>query len=285
MNGRYAPLNSPNPMPPPFTGQIQQDVNGSDQPRNHVRDFSGSRGRGPALPNIAISNTQAQQSKSPRSQSSVGAGRSPSGLNGTLERRPSATHNHYRQPSRAHSNYPQSRNAIFVASPTTSPLSPETPGSSISSIAPPDISNNTMVRRQTSVRYPGEMPNATLSGSTLVSTSSATSNADREHGDTVEGTQVQKRLDRTHGKSRSGHSHHRSQSRHHHEQKSVGEYALHHLFNKVSTTFYPLHRRSDTFNSLSYGPIRKSSNVPRAMPKWKPLKDIVEQASMLNWIN
>lgn len=286
MNGRYAPLNSPNPMP--FPGQSQQDFNGSDQPQNHVRDFSGSRGRGPALPNIAISNTQAQQNNSnmsPRSQSSAGVGRSPAVLNGNLERRPSATHNHYRQPSRAHSNYPQSRNAIFVASPTTSPLSPETPGSSITNVPPPDISNHTMVRRQTSVRYPGEIPNATLSGSTLVSTSSATSNPDREHGDTVEGTQVQKRVDRTHGKSRSGHSHHRSQSRHHHEQKSVGEYALHHLFNKVSTIFFPVHRCSDAFNSLSYGPIRKSSSVPKAMPKWKASKEIVEQVSMLNWIN
>lgn len=277
MNGRYAPLNSPNPLPTPFAGQSQQNVNGIDQSRNHVRDFSGSRGRGPALPNIAVSNTQAQQNNSTTSSRP----QSPAGLNG-LERRPSATHNHFRQPSRAPSNYPQSRNAIFVASPTNSPLSPETPGSSITSAALPDFSNHTMVRRQTSVRYPGEMPNATLSGSTLVSTSSVTLNADREHGDTTEGTLVQKRVDRTHGKSRSGHGHHRSQSRHHHEQKSVGEYALHHLFNKVSTTFCPPRKCSDAFNSLSCGPIKKSSNVPNLFPKWRPLKEIVEQVSMLN---
>ena len=39
------------------------------------------------------------------------------------------------------------------------------------------------------------------------------------------------------GKSKKEHHHHRSQSRHHHhpqELKTVGEYALHHLFNSVS---------------------------------------------------
>lgn len=219
-------------------GQNQQDANGTDQPRNHVRDLSGSRGRGPALPNIAVSNMQSQQanpSRSPRSQSSASVARSPTGLNGTLERRPSATHNHYRQPSRAHSNYPQARNAIFVASPATSPLTPDTPGSAITNASLPDFSNYTMVRRQASVRYPGDSPISTGNSSTHVSSSSATSNGDRDSRDTVEGTLAQKRVDRIqNGKSRSGHSHHRSQSRHHHEQKSVGEYALHHLFNRVS---------------------------------------------------
>ncbi len=243
MNGRYAPVNAPTPIPSSYAGQSHQDVNGTDQPQSHARDLSGSRGRCPALPSIAVSNMQAQQANStisPRSQSSANVGRSPASLNGTLERRPSATHNHYRQPSRAHSNYPQSRNAIFVASPATSPLSPDIPGSAITNTSLPDFSNYKMVRRQTSVRYPGESPITTANGSMHVSSSSATLNGDRDFGDTVEGTLAQKRVDRTQsGKSRSGHSHHRSQSRHHHEQKSVGEYALHHLFNKVSPNSQP----------------------------------------------
>lgn len=237
MNGRYALVNSPNPITS-STGQNHQDANGTDQSRSHVRDLSGSRGRGPALPNIAVSNMQAQQANasiSPRSQSSASVGRSPAGLNGTLERRPSATQNHYRRPSRAHSNYPQSRNAIFVASPATSPHSPDTPSSAITNASLPDFSNYTMVRRQASVRYPGDSPITIGKSSTHVPSSSATSNGEHDSGDTIEGTLAQKRVDRAqNGKSRSGHSHHHSQSKHNHDQKSVGEYALHHLFNRVS---------------------------------------------------
>ena len=249
MNGRHALVTSQNPAASSHAGPNQQDGNSTDQSRSHVRDLSGSRGRGPALPNIAVSNMQAPQANTsitPRSQSSAGVGRSPAGLNGTLERRPSATHNHFRQPSRAHSNYPQSRNAIFVASPATSPLSPETPGSAITDGSLPDFSINTMVRRQASVRYPGDSPISTVNGSTQVSSSSAIMNVDRESGDINEGTLAQKRAERTqNGKSRNGHSHHRSKSRHHHEQKSVGEYALHHLFNRVSHIFYHPHGYSD----------------------------------------
>lgn len=235
MNGRYAPVNSPNPMPSSHAAQNQQEANGFDQPRSHIRDLSGSRGRGPALPNIAASNIQAQQASSTissRSQSSAGTVRSPSALNDTLERRPSATHSHFRQISRAHSQYPQSRNAIFLPSPATSPLSPETPGSANTNASLPDFSNHMTLHRQASVRYPGDSPITTANGSAHVS---STSNGDRDFGDTVEGTLAQKRVDRTQkSKNRSGHSHHRSQSKHHSEQKSVGEYALHHLFNKVS---------------------------------------------------
>ena len=54
-------------------------------------------------------------------------------------------------------------------------------------------------------------------------------------GDLGGGTLTQRRLDRTQSiKARRGHDPQRSQSRHNQEQKSVGEYALHHLFNKVS---------------------------------------------------
>lgn len=238
MNGRqYAPANSPNPLPSSYATQGQQDVKDSDHARSHVRDLSGSRGRGPALPSIAISNIQSQQANSttsPRSQSSASAVRSPTGLNGTLERRPSATQSHYRQPSRAHSNYPQSRNAIFLASPATSPLSPDTPGSAISNASLPDFSNYTMIRRQTSVRWPGDSPSTTANNSMHGSSVPSTLGGDRDLGDAIDGTVV-RRNDRTQtSKSRTGHSHHRSQSRHHQEQKSVGEYALHHLFNKVS---------------------------------------------------
>lgn len=180
---------------------------------------------------------QANSTISPRSQSSASTARSPAGLNGTLERRPSANQNHYRQPSRAHSNHPQSRNAIFVTSPTTSPLSPDTPGSASTNASIPDFSNYSMVRRQASVRYPSDL--STMNKSTQNSSVSSISLGDRETSDPNGGTGDQKRNDRAQSsKSRSGHKHHRSHSKHHQEQKSVGEYALHHLFNKVSADYY-----------------------------------------------
>ncbi len=239
MNGRpYGSGNGPTPLPSSYAAQAQQDARDADHPRNHTRDLSGSRGRGPALPNIAISNMQAQQANSgisPRSQSSASNTRSPASLNGALERRPSAAQSHYRQPSRAHSNYPQSRNAIFVASPTTSPLSPETPGSASTNHSQPDFSNYTMVRRQASVRYPSDLPTTSNTKHTPSTSSSGALIGDRDVGDVSDTVSAQKRMDRAQpSRSRSGHHHHRSQSRHHHEQKSVGEYALHHLFNKVS---------------------------------------------------
>ena len=245
MNGRqYVPGNGPNSIQSSFTVHAQQEARDADFPRSHARDPSGSRERGPALPNIAISNMQSQQansSVSPRSQSTANATRSPANLHGSLERRPSATQNHFRQPSRAHSNYPQSRNAIFVSSPTVSPLSPETPSSANTLASQTEFSNNTTVRRQASVRYPNE-PTTTLNGvmQTTSVTASASPNGDRDLGNTNSSTVAQKRVDRTQtSKPRSvDHRHYRSQSRHRQEQKSVGEYALHHLFNKVGLRIF-----------------------------------------------
>ena len=232
MNGRqYGPVNGSHPTTP-YTIQTQQDAKDLDNLRNHARDLSGSRGRGPPLPNIAISNMQSQQANagiSPRSQSSASTARSPAGLTGTLERRPSATQHHYRQQSRAQSNYPPSRNAIIVGSPTTSPLSPETPASASTTTSQSDFFSNTSIRRQASVRYPNE---STMTLNAAMQTPSASSNGDRSA--TIANDNVPKRSDRTHtSKSRSGHHHYRSHSKHSQEQKSVGEYALHHLFQKV----------------------------------------------------
>ena len=203
--------------------------------RTHTRDLSGSRGRGPAPPNIAISNIQSHQNTSiltARSQSSASVARSPAGPSGTLERRPSATQNHYRQPSRAHSNHPQSRNAIFVKSPATSPLSPETPGSTTNNAGFPDFANFSINNHTASERVSSE--SSTLIGSIHSSSASVVSTVSRNVGDASGSTSEYKRNERSqHSKNRSGHQHRRSQSRQHQEQKTVGEYALHHLFTKV----------------------------------------------------
>ena len=215
----------------------QPDPNDSVLSRGHVRELSGSRGRGPAPANIVASNMQPQAAsitKSPRSQSSAGAARSPIAPNGGLERRPSASQSHYRQPSRAHSNFQQSRNAMFVNSPATSSTSPDTPGST-PNVALPDLSSLTMLRRGDSLRHPSESSATTLNGPTHSPTSTLAE--DRDLADTNNGVLPKKRLERTQtSKGRRSHTHHRSQSKHQQEQKTVGEYALHHLFQRVSST-------------------------------------------------
>ena len=183
-----------------------------------------------------MSNIQTQQpgiALSPRSQSSAGAVRSPAGLDVGLERQPSVTQGHYRQTSRAQGAYLQARNAGFVSSPATSPLSPETPVSAVSNAGLPDISKHTMIHRGVSSRRPIESTINTANGS-LHGSSTSTLVGDQDMGDLNGGTSTQRRLDRTQSvKARRGHDVHRSLSRHSQEQKSVGEYALHHLFNKV----------------------------------------------------
>ena len=197
-----------------------------------------SRGRGPApSPANGISNIQTQQPGivlSPRSQSSTGAVRSPAGLDAAPERQPSVTRGHYRQTSRAQGAYLHARTAGFASSPANSPLSPETPSSASSNPGMPEFPSHTMIHRGVASRRPTESTSSTASAS-LHSSNASTLIGDQDTGDPSGGTLTQKRLDRTQSvKTRRGHDPQRSQSRHRQEQKSVGEYALHHLFNKVS---------------------------------------------------
>lgn len=231
LNGRqYLPGNNPSPG----SSYTNQDNKDSDAFRSHTRDLS--RGRGPATAN-GVPNIQTQQpgtTLSPRSQSSTGAARSPASLDVGLERQPSVTQGHYRQTSRAQGAYLQARNAGFVSSPATSPMSPETPSSATSTTGLPDTSNHTMIHRGVSSRRPTESTSSTANGS-LHSSSTSTLVGDQDIGDPGGGASTHRRLDRTQSvKARRGHDLQRSQSRHSQEQKSVGEYALHHLFNKVS---------------------------------------------------
>lgn len=185
--------------------------------------------------------TQSQQPSlvpSPRSQSSLGGARSPASLNGGLERRPSASQTHFRQMSRAHGTFQQSRNAMFVSSPATSPLSPETPGSANIDANLPDFSGLTMIHRGTSLRHQNESPSTTTNDLSQHSSTTSTLVGDRDLAEMSSTSSTQKRTDRVQpSRVRGGHSHHRSQSKHSQEQKSVGEYALHHLFNQVRSNW------------------------------------------------
>ena len=172
-------------------------------------------------------NLQTQQHGPPVTQTMSATTRTPGGLEhrAALERRPSATTpQHYRHPSKTSS----SRNAIFINTPTTSPLSPELDPVPDASIIP-DF--NTMMRRGASRRRPSASPSTTAHGSG--SSSSTTLFGD---GDASSTSSALKKLDRTQSiKHIKEHSHHRSRSRNQQEQKTVGEYALHHLFNKFNS--------------------------------------------------
>lgn len=228
---------SDNSLNPASYTPSQQDVRDFDNSRSQVRDTCVSRGRDPAPANIATQSQQPSLVLSPRSQSSLGRARSPAGLNGGLEQRPSASasHAHFRQASRVNGTYQQTRNVMFVSSPATSPSSPETPGSANVDASLPDFSSLTMIRRGSSLRHQNESPSGTANGISTHRSTTSTLIGDRDLAETNNTSLMQKRSDRTQpSRSRRGHSHHHSQSKHSQEQKSVGEYALHHLFNQVS---------------------------------------------------
>lgn len=239
----YAPANGLN-QSPHHTSLAQPDATGIDVPRSasHARDPSASRGRGPELFNMNTSTLQTQQAEQPlsaRSQSTAGITRSPAGLNnGGLERHNSVTHGHFHQASKVQAPYQHSRNASFVNSPATSPLSPHqlTRSASINLGITPELSGHKTFHHGPSDLRSSDSLSSTPNGS-LHTSSTANLTSDRDATDAANVMLTQKRVDRTHSsKPRRSHSHQRSHSRqqHHQEQKTVSEYALHHLFNSVS---------------------------------------------------
>ena len=186
-----------------------------------VGDMSMSRG--PILNLIPGVHTQQNVPNSaPRSQLTTTSARSPAGLNGGLERRPSASHAHYRQTSRAQGMFQHSRNTSYVNSPTTSPLSPNPSASGAGPTAkdrrPSDLSSHTN----------NSSPNLSSTSSTL------TVIEDQDVTDASNGMLGAKKGDRSQStKGRRGHGHHRSQSKQ--QTKTAGEYAFHNLFHSFST--------------------------------------------------
>ena len=222
---QYAAMNGPNATAPYMPSQ-QQDHSQTDPLRAFGHEPSSLRGRAPTMGSSSNPPLAPQQTGPASTQSSTTPNRT------GLERKPSGTAAHYRQASKTHGNNSQSRNALLVSStqngsgnPDVEPL-PE--GSSFSDY-------NTMIRRGASRRRPSASPSTTLNGS-VSTTSSATLLPDRDNGDSNNTLPTARRLDRSQSsKNRKERSHHRSRSRNQMplEQKTVGEYALHHLFNKV----------------------------------------------------
>jgi hypothetical protein len=192
-------------------------------PSIHSREPSVTRGR--AL-------TTSTRAGSPRSHTPIGAVPKPnSSPDGGIERKTSLSYGHHRQTSIVH-GMQHSRNTSFVNSPATSPLSPQVLTGGAASSLPFD--GSTMILDET--RELG------LTGSTIV-------NGTRGHGNQgsvqIGGTSVEasspghRRPERMVSGRGGKRDHARSQSRHQHHQqevRTVGEYALHHLFNAVSGT-------------------------------------------------
>lgn len=184
-----------------------------------------SRGRAPGPPNVSTFSTGPGPApvSSPRSQSSAATARSPLGPNGAIERRPSVTQG-YHQNNQSYGGYQHARNASFVNSPAKSPLSPMT--------TPAEYVGMTMIHHGAPDVRPRDAPSGTVNESSPISPNIA---SEKDHANGTPTITSQRRVDRAHtSKSRRGQPHQRNHSRQHHqEQKTVGEYALHHLFTSV----------------------------------------------------
>lgn len=200
---------------------------------SHAREPSGPRGRTA----MNGSNLHAQQGGS-RSQSSAATTRSPALVNGNMERRPSLTQNYHRQAAKTHGPLQHSRNASFVNSPPSSPLSPYIPGvNAPANGSMPEFSSLTMHQHGAPELRPSGSPSST--NSSLIS-ATPTMTGGQESPESSNLNLIQRKVDRIGGnRVRRTHSHHRSHSKHpgSGEVKTAYEHALHHLFNSVCGSF------------------------------------------------
>jgi hypothetical protein len=190
-------------------------------PSSASREPSQTRGR--AL-------TASSRNITPRSQTPalkiVSSSSSPDRTLNTLERKVSGSYAHNRNTSIVH-GIQHSRNTSFVNSPATSPLSPQ-----VIAAAGAPIDGAVMLSQESiaeAFAANGMQPGANT-GSGYNS-----AGAQAAPGDGIVAQRKPERATSARSlRSKGGHNHHRSQSRHpqhSHELKTVGEYALHHLFN------------------------------------------------------
>ncbi|KAL8782664.1 MAG: hypothetical protein Q9213_005203 [Squamulea squamosa] len=222
-NRPHGSVNNTVPLPQ-YASTDQSEPKSFEETRNPtaLRDPILSRGRlaGPSNVSTNHSSQPPVQIMSPRSQSSAATVRSPPGPNGAIERQPSITQS-FQYTNKGQGGYSHTRNASFVNSPATSPLSPQ--------ITSADYTSMTMKHHGTPDLRPKESTLSLVNGSSPLTPSSTN---DREVGDGSLPTLTQKRVDRTNNsRPRRTQSHQRTRSRQQHQdQKTVGEYALHHLF-------------------------------------------------------
>ncbi|EFQ94767.1 hypothetical protein PTT_07455 [Pyrenophora teres f. teres 0-1] len=202
----------------PAAGHVPLHI---EKPSPTSREPSQTRGR--AL--TASSRSIASRSQTPAAKG-ASSNSSPDRTLHSLERKPSGSYAHNRNTSIVH-GIQHSRNTSYVNSPATSPLSPHI----IAAAAGATIDGAVMSQESIAEAFAanGMQPGP----------ASVTANIYAQAGPQAaasDGSITQRRPERAPSarSSRKGHNHHRSQSRHPphpHELKTVGEYALHHLFN------------------------------------------------------
>ncbi|KAJ6200357.1 cell morphogenesis N-terminal-domain-containing protein [Bipolaris maydis] len=192
---------------------------GYHHPSSASREPSQTRGR--AL--TASSRTITSRSQTPAVKGASSSS-SPDRTLATLERKPSGSYAHNRNTSIVH-GIQHSRNTSFVNSPATSPLSPQI----IAAAAGATIDGAIMSQESIADAFAANgMQPGSASGIPFASPP-----LQPVHADGYAPLRKPERAPSSRS-SRKGHNHHRSQSRHPqhpHELKTVGEYALHHLFN------------------------------------------------------
>ncbi|KZF23140.1 hypothetical protein L228DRAFT_228990 [Xylona heveae TC161] len=198
----------------------------------HSREPSQTRGRLPGVANSGISSVQSHHASPSRGISATSPTSQSGGiLEDAIERRPSQPYSHHRQASIVHgvhhSRNPSHAKASSAGSSGLSTLATPMGNGSVSSAALQDLSSNILQSDDYSF---GRVPPSANVGSSSRSNAITASNI----ADIVVAEPGQKRLERMQsGRSRREDGRNQSHSRHHHPQelKTVGEYALHHLFN------------------------------------------------------
>lgn len=196
----------------------------SSAPSAPSREPSVTRGRAPTV--------SSQRGRSSRSQTPVVAisRERPSpdaGVERKLERKPSQSYGHHRNTSIVH-GIQHSRNTSFVNSPATSPLSPQI-------IAAAGGTNGLdgpfMMPQDELAELPANISPSGSNGGARYGTGPPSVSGDYRSYNEQQYRGEPRRLERT-DSLRIKQPHVRSQSRHHHG-RTVGELALHHLFNAV----------------------------------------------------
>lgn len=195
----------------------------------HSREPSAARGR-PADPTTLAPTFHARRGHSGSKSPEVSAGQ-PAAYEVGLERRPSNSYGHHRQTSIVHGMQHSRNTSMAGSTASASPLSPELIASFGQSSFEESASPAKLDQLDTAAAYQNPAPTATHGVSSPLSTI-----RDNDTDQTATGSPATAGHTRMNSKGKSGRrdrSHSQSHPKHPSESKTVGEYALHHLFNSV----------------------------------------------------
>lgn len=195
----------------------------------HSRESSTVRGRAADLSTLAPT-LQTRRGHSGSKSPDVSAGR-PAGYDVGLERRPSNSYGHHRQTSIVH-GMQHSRNTSMAGSTTSaSPLSPEL----IASLGRGGFDEAGLPTKLDQLDSHTNFQTSAGMATSHGAQGTLSTIQDNDIDDVLKGSPASithKRMN-SGGMARRERSHSRSHSKHHTDSKTVGEYALHHLFNSV----------------------------------------------------